>query len=163
MRPSHKHKSGPPGCPGQGKGPLRTRNQGWTLAELMVTLGLLSVLAALALPTYQQHQRQSRRTDGHAALLQLQVDQARWRSSHEEYAETLTDLGWTSDRSALGHYQIRITEATADGYTAHATGLGDQNADRACSPLRLRWQGGATAVWGAGEHADTDPDRCWRR
>jgi type IV pilus assembly protein PilE len=163
MRPSHTQTPSPKVCPRHGKGPLRTRQKGWTLAELMVTLGLMSILAALALPTYQQQQRQSRRTDGQAALLQLQVDQARWRSSHGQYANTVTDLGWASDLSARGHYQISISEATADTYTAHATAMGDQNADRACTPLHLRWQDSATAVWGAGEHAHSDPNRCWRR
>jgi type IV pilus assembly protein PilE len=136
---------------------------GWTLAELLITLALMSVLAAMALPTYQQQQRQARRTDGQAALLQLQVDQARWRSSQDRYAESLTDLGWASDRSPQGHYQITITEASGEAYTAQAAALGGQAADRECTPLRLSWQGSATAVWGAGEHADSDPARCWRR
>eukprot|EP01030_Chromulinospumella_sphaerica_P007117 gene7117-6960_t len=106
----------------------------------------MSVLAALALPAYQQQQRQARRGDGQAALLQLQMDQARWRSAHDNYTDTLGALGWTSDRSAQGHYQISITEATADSYTIEAAALGAQAADRDCNPLRLSWQGSATAV-----------------
>jgi type IV pilus assembly protein PilE len=143
--------------------PFKPSCSGWTLAELLITLALMGVLAALALPTYQQQQRQARRTDGQAALLQLQVDQVQWRSNHERYAQTLTDLGWASDKSPQGHYQITITEARAEAYTAQATAVGSQAADRACSPLRLSWQGSATAVWGAGEHTNSDPDRCWRR
>ncbi len=143
--------------------PFKPACSGWTLVELLITLALMGVLAALALPTYQQQQRQARRTDGQAALLQLQVDQVRWRSSHERYAQTLNDLGWTRDTSPQGHYQITITEASAEAYTAQATAIGGQAADRACSPLRLSWQGSATALWGAGEHANSDPDRCWRR
>lgn len=143
--------------------PLKPNHSGWTLAELLITLALMSVLAALALPTYQQQQRQARRTDGQAALLQLQVDQVRWRSSQERYAQSLTELGWVSDKSPQGHYQISITEASDEAYTAQATALGGQAADRTCNPLRLSWQGRATALWGAGERADSDPDRCWRR
>jgi type IV pilus assembly protein PilE len=44
--------------------PRSTCSQGWTLAELLISLALMSVLAALALPAYQQQQRQARRTDG---------------------------------------------------------------------------------------------------
>lgn len=149
--------------------PLSTRStcstcsKGWTLAELLISLALMSVLAALALPAYQQQQRQARRTDGQAALLQLQMEQARWRGTHESYADSLTALGWASDRSPLGHYQITLSDATADGYSAQAVGLVGQAADRDCSPLRLSWQGTATAIFGAGEHPDSDPARCWRR
>lgn len=142
---------------------LDPTHSGWTLTELLITLALMSVLAALALPTYQQQQRQARRTDGQAALLQLQVDQVRWRSSHEQYAQSLTELGWAGDKSPQGHYQISITEASTEAYTAQAIAVGPQAADSACSPLRLSWQGSATALWGAGEHANSDPDRCWRR
>jgi nitrogen regulatory protein P-II 1 len=94
---------------------LAANGQGWTLAELLITLCLMSVLAALALPTYQQQQRQARRSDGHAALLQLQMDQVRWRSHHDLYTDSLTDLGWSSDISPQGHYRITVTEAKGFG------------------------------------------------
>ena len=139
------------------------RSTGWTLTELLISLALMSVLAALALPAYQQQQRQARRTDGQAALLQVQMEQARWRGSHDHYADSLTALGWSSDLSPLGHYQITLSDATADGYTAQAVGLFGQAADRDCNPLRLSWQGTATAIFGAGEYPDSDPARCWRR
>jgi type IV pilus assembly protein PilE len=137
--------------------------KGWTLTELLISLALMSVLAALALPAYQQQQRQARRGDGQAALLQLQMDQARWRSAHDSYTDTLGALGWNSDRSAQGHYQINITDATADSYTLEAVALGGQAADRDCNPLRLSWQGSATAVFSAGPDMASDPARCWRR
>jgi type IV pilus assembly protein PilE len=130
---------------------------------LLISLALMSVLAALALPAYQQQQRQARRGDGQAALIQLQMDQARWRSAHDQHTDTLGALGWNSDRSPQGHYQINITEASADSYTLEASALGGQAADRDCNPLRLSWQGSATAVFSAGPDTGSDPTRCWRR
>lgn len=138
-------------------------SRGWTLTEMLICVALLGSLTALALPTYQDQQRMARRSDGQAALLQLQTDQVRWRSMNERHADSLADLGWRSDLSPSGHYRIRLIEATADGYVAQAIGLGSQSADRRCSPLHLRWQGSATAIWGAGEQVDSDPHRCWRR
>jgi type IV pilus assembly protein PilE len=142
---------------------LRWCSQGLTLPELMVCLALMSVLAALALPAYQQQQRQARRSDGQAALLQLQMEQARWRGTHDSYANTLMALGWAGDRSRLGHYQLTLSDATADGYTVQAHGVAGQAADLDCNPLRLSWQGTATALFGAGETPGSDPARCWRR
>ncbi len=143
--------------------PSRPQSPGWTLAELMISLALMSVLAALALPTYQQQQRQAQRSDGQAALVQLQMDQARWRSQHDAYADSLTALGWSSDFSPRGQYRISIPQADAEGYTLEAWPQGAQAADRDCSPLRLNWRDSATVTLSAGQHPGSDPDRCWRQ
>ncbi len=139
------------------------RLRGWTLAELMMALALMSLLATLAMPSYLEQQRTARRSDGQAALVQVQVDQARWRSSHDRHADTLLTLGWPTDRSGQGHYQITLVEVDAAGYTALATAMGGQAQDHNCTPLRLSWSGSANVVLSAGEHLDGDPHRCWRR
>ncbi len=139
------------------------RLRGWTLAELMMALALMSVLASLAIPSYLQQQRTARRSDGQAALVQVQVDQVRWRSSHDRHADTLLALGWTTDRSGQGHYQISLIEVDTASYTALATATGGQAQDHNCTPLRLTWSGSANVVFSAGEHLDSDPHRCWRR
>jgi type IV pilus assembly protein PilE len=157
------HRAMTPPRPYRQHRPPGTLGRGWTLAEMLICLALVSVLAAIALPAYQQQQRQARRSDGQAALVQLQIDQARWRGQHDRHADTLSALGWASDRSPQGHYQIRLTEASAEGYSAMAVALGGQAADQDCTPLRLRWEGTATAVFSAGPHMDSDPARCWRR
>ena len=138
-------------------------SRGWTLTEMLVCLALLGILAGMALPAYQEQQRQARRSDGQAALLQLQTDQARWRSMHDSHAPTLTALGWPSELSPLGHYRVRLIESTEDAYTAQAIALGAQAADHTCTPLQLRWQGSAHVVLGAGASPDSDVARCWRR
>lgn len=139
------------------------RLRGWTLAELMMSLALMSLLATLAMPSYLEQQRTARRSDGQAALVQVQVDQARWRSSHDRHADTLLTLGWPTDRSGQGHYQITLVEVDEAGYTALATAMGGQAQDYNCTPLRLSWSGSANVVLSAGEHLDSDPHRCWRR
>ncbi len=136
---------------------------GWTLSELLMAVAVVGTLAALALPAYLSQQRQARRSDAQAALLQLQMDQARWRGEHEAYADSLAALGWPGEHSPGGHYDLRITQADAEGYTLEAWPRGSQAADQDCRPLRLRWHGSASSTLSAGEHSDSDPMRCWRR
>lgn len=134
---------------------------GWSLTELLVVLAIAGILAALAIPSYQQQQRQARRGDARAALQQLQLDQARHRGSHDAYASQLSDLGWPSERSPQGHYRLQIAQADAEGHVAEAWPVGAQAADTACSPMRLRWGEVATVRYSSGTSTDSDPARCW--
>lgn len=136
---------------------------GWTLSELLICLALMALLAALALPSYNAQQRQTRRVDGQSALQQLQLDQARWRGSHDSHATDLLSLGWASDRSAGGHYRIAIEAASSDGYTLTATPTGVQASDTACDPMRLHMQATGRVVLSSGADLSADPHQCWRQ
>ncbi len=137
--------------------------RGWTLTELMVALAVAATVAALAIPGYQTAQRQARRSDAQSALLQLQMDQARWRTSHDSHAAELNLLGWRNDLSPAGHYQISIEDAGADGFTVKATPRGAQALDSACNPMRLQLSQAATVQLTSGTSPDRDPARCWRQ
>ena len=148
---------------GKKKAVGRPRTEGWTLAELLISLSLMAVLAAVALPAYTEQQRQARRTDAQSALQQLQLDQARWRGTHDTHASDLASLGWASDRSPAGHYQIAIDEASADGYVLTANPVGAQAKDTTCQPLRLQLFHTASVVLSSGDDLAADPGRCWRQ
>ena len=144
-----------------GRAPSSRPGPGWSLSELLAVLAILGVLSALALPSYQQQQRQVRRSDARAALQQLQLDQARYRSGHDRFASTTVELGWTQELSPQGHYRLQLTEANAEGYVAEAIPIGAQAADSACAPLRMAWRDVATVVYSSGPGLDSDPARCW--
>ncbi len=139
------------------------RARGWTLSELLISLALMAVLVAVALPTYTTQKRQTRRADAQAALQQLQLDQARWRGTNDSHASDLNSLGWASDRSPAGHYRIAIEDASANGYTLTATPVGGQAGDTACHPMRLQVFGSGGVVLSSGADLSTDPHRCWHQ
>lgn len=142
---------------------MNRMQQGFTLIELMIATAIAGILAAAAYPSFQAPLFKARRTDGITALLQMQLSQEQWRASHPQYA-SLDELR-TPATSGLRFYQLGVSDATANGYTAIATGTGAQAADSACRVLRLTVTNGqATFESGAdATHHNTSADnrRCW--
>lgn len=114
---------------------MTRRNKGFTLIELMITVVIVGIIAAVALPSYQASVRKSRRADATTTLLQLQLAQERRRANNPTYANALNLLGLTPTggvfSSPNGHYTL--TMASTDGYvlnyTITATAAGNQAAD----------------------------------
>jgi len=142
------------------------RRQGFTLIEIMIAVAIVAILAAIALPSFLDSVRKSRRAEAFTALAFLQQAQERWRSNRADYGAR-ADLPGVNANTPNGYYAITITldDATkAFVYIATATGQGGQAQDGACKVLAVRVQGGNIS-YGSGTGADqwTDPGRCWAR
>jgi type IV pilus assembly protein PilE len=134
----------------------RAGTQGFTLAELMIVVAIIGILAAVAYPSYQGHVLRAKRADAYDGLLRIQLAQEKWRANNQAYTTALSGafpdgLG-LSATSGVGHYALAVTAASAIGFTATATGLGTQANDRGCTVLTL-------AVGGGGE--TRIPAECW--
>jgi len=148
---------------------------GFTLVELLIAVVVVAILAAVALPAYQDSVRKSRRTEAFAALTTVQQAQERWRSNRASYAAELT-AGPTDDPPGLGlpattsngYYTLSIDAASATGYTVTATGADgtSQAADGNCRRLRVRVAGGNIFYGSApadGSFDESAGNRCWAR
>ncbi len=104
--------------------------RGFTLPELMITVGILAVVAAIAIPAYTGYIKTSRQTEGWSNLRSLQIAEEEYFLEKNSYfaggtaAALNTASGglWTRAESAADanfEYAVTVVGTT---YTATATG-----------------------------------------
>ena len=90
---------------------------GFTLIELMVTIVVASILAAIAIPAYTSQIRKSRRTEAKTALLDLASREERFNSTNSAYTSSLASLGYAGTAWPVtvgsGYYQITAVACAA--------------------------------------------------
>jgi type IV pilus assembly protein PilE len=119
------------------------RANGFTLIELMITVVVVAILAAVALPAFNNQIRKSRRTEARNALLDLAGRAERLYSANNSYLNSTTlqlnptDLGYQAAAfpitSVGGGYYTISRAATATTYAFTATAIGVQAADTQCA------------------------------
>ena len=102
----------------------RSKHSGFTLIEMMVTAAIIAILAAIALPSYQNSVRKSRRADAETNLLQDVQFMEKIYSENNTYMPssanpTLPIL--ISPTSGTKYYDITISASTATTYSLRAT------------------------------------------
>lgn len=112
--------------------------KGFTLVELAITVVIVGILAAIALPNFTDYVRKGRRADAFDAMAHVQQEQERYRSNNQTYAGSLADLR-TTNLSQAGHYTLSLSEVSSFGYTLTVAPVegGKQAADTACKEFKL--------------------------
>src|SRR5574343_135853 len=90
------------------------RRSGVTLIELMLVVVVVAILAAIALPSYQQYVLKGRRAEAIAALNAVQQAQERYRANSPSYAATLSELAQGAT-SPYAHYGLSLSGVTGSG------------------------------------------------
>ena len=143
--------------------------RGFTLIELMITVAIVAILAAVALPSYQSYVMRSKRADAKNALLDLATRQERYFSIYNQYTNDPVLLGYGTGAtfpiqvviSGSNNYELSIVGTpTATAFTARATPKGNQTKDTTCYAYQLTQQGTRSNV-NSGGTALTGTTGCW--
>ena len=130
--------------------------RGFSLIELVVVLGIIALIATIAVPSYQRHIMAARRTDAVTTLLSIQSKEEKWRASDLDYA-TLGEIGWNGTLSNAGHYHLRMTNRDAARFRLEAIPRADgPQANDLCGTFVMTQDGP--------DYRQPYADRtCWRR
>jgi len=143
------------------------RHRGFTLLELLVTLAIAAILAALALPGYGAIMQRAQRVDARLALLAIQHAEELHFQRFSRYTDALTMPGADGGLGLAAHStdgSYALTVSTSDDgqrYSATARPLADgrQAADHDCTLFLIDETGFRTAMDARGRDSAA---QCWR-
>ena len=142
---------------------MRKAPRGFTLIEVMIVVAMVAILAAIAIPSYQNYIRKTRRTDAKNALLDLATREEKFYSINNKYSTTASDLGYSAFPYAVNstgnsYYNLSVGFKGTDTGTfqAKATPTGAQLNDKDCYEFTIDNTGLR------GNNSNTLPtDKCW--
>ncbi|MEO6565551.1 MAG: type IV pilin protein [Casimicrobiaceae bacterium] len=112
--------------------------RGFTLIEMMITVAIVAILAAIALPSYLEQLRRSARAEAQTYLTDMASRQQQFLVDRRAYAVSATELGIPAPGSLSGKFDFSITAANGPppSFTLTATALGAQVKDQ-CPVLSI--------------------------
>lgn len=150
--------------------------RGFTLIELMITVAIIGILAAVAYPSYREYVAKSRRAEAQALLMQSAQWMERFYAENYSYSANTAGVAVTdatmfparysqSPTSGTAAYTIAVVP-TATTYTITATRTGTMAADK-CGNFQITHTGVRQLATGtyssaAGATQVAAMQSCWR-
>ena len=100
---------------------MKRVQQGFTLIELMIVVAIVGILAAIALPAYQDYIVRSKMSESVAALAACKTSVAEYASTKQAWPTDATSAGCSNVAS---QYLASMTVATGGIITAATTNTG---------------------------------------
>ncbi len=144
------------------------RQSGFTLIEMIITMAIIAILTAIAIPSYTAYIQRSNRGEARGQLLETATWMERWRTERGRYDDPAsannppptppfpTAYSQSPPPPATAKYTIAVA-ATSVTYTITATPTGVMTGD-VCGNLIVNQSGQRLFTGGGGTQ-----DVCWNR
>ena len=103
-------------------------NSGFSFFELLMVLLISGILILIAVPSYNNYIRNSRRVDGMHSVYALRLAEEKYRTTNNQYG-SLAQVQSLTNVNLSNHYTFAITNISTTSYTITATAQGNQAND----------------------------------
>ncbi|MDK4575419.1 pilin [Kingella kingae] len=102
---------------------MKTMQKGFTLIELMIVIAIIGILAAIALPAYQDYTKRSRVSEGLSLAGGVKSAVTEYYASNNTWPANNAEAG-VADKAQITGNAVTSVEVTAEGAGNGATGAG---------------------------------------
>lgn len=129
--------------------------RGFTLIEVMVTVAIVGILAAVGYPTYRDHILRGRLVDATNTLLAMQARLEQHYQDNRTYLSTTAAASPCAASTTVKSFTVTCPELTAAAYRIRAVGSGVtggftytlNHQDARSSTVPATWGGATSSCW----------------
>lgn len=113
--------------------------KGFTLIELLIAIAIVGIIAAIALPSYNESIKKTRRSDAFSALAKGAAMQERLYTSNNHYSSAMANLGGAVSEDGFYTISVSIAACTNSCFVLSATPVAGkaQASDETCWTMTL--------------------------
>jgi len=103
-------------------------NRGFTLIELMITVSIIGIMMAIAIPNYQKYQAHSKQSEAKTNLASIGTAALAYRAEHDTYLTDWNGLGWAAKGNTRYRYwfnQLSLNPSPYPGIDTTTSGVTD--------------------------------------
>ena len=130
--------------------------QGFTLIELMIVVAIIAILAAIALPAYQDYTIRSQVSEGSVLADGAKTSFAEFHDNTGRYPPNNTSAGLPTATSIIGNYVTDVNVATTAGRITVTYGLQANTNITGKVLVFSSYSNGGSLAWSCGTGAGTN-------
>jgi type IV pilus assembly protein PilE len=120
-------------------------DRGFTLTELLITVAVLGVLVAIAVPNYRQYVIRGKRSAAQSVMMDIANREQQFLLANRRYADksTLESNGFALPAEVRANYtyDVELGAGARPSFVITFTGTGTQATDNSPAPLTLSSSG----------------------